>query len=97
MEEFFVSIILFVLGLMAIRLLVILIFVAYNLYRVNSKFNKLYKSAKDDRMRRDLYIDFYKMDKVIPINIFDLAVTITKKIECDSLLSDDLYYFLYEY
>lgn len=54
-------------------------------------------NAKDDRMRRDLFIDYSKMDKSIPVDILYLAIQLNKDIYCDELLSKEMSYFLYEY
>lgn len=48
-------------------------------------------------MRRDLVIDYNKMDKSIPVDIMALAFTLNQHIDCDDLLSNDLSYFLYEF
>ena len=79
------------------RLLIIFVCITYNIYRVHSKFHRLYMNAKDDRMRRDLYIDYSKMDKSIPVDILHLAIQLNKDIYCDELLSEEMSYFLYEY
>lgn len=87
----------FLVGCVLGRLLIIFICIIYNIYRVHSKFHRLYMNAKDDRMRRDLFIDYSKMNKTIPIDILELTIRLDKGIYCDDLLSSDLYYFLYEY
>ncbi len=79
------------------RLLIIFVCITYNIYRIHSKFHRLYMNAKDDRMRRDLYIDYSKMDKSIPVDILYLAIQLNKDIYCDELLSKEMSYFLYEY
>lgn len=87
----------FLIGAVIGRFLLILFCILYNIYRVHSKFHNLYINAKDDRMRRDLFIDYSKMDKSIPVDIFELTIKLHKGIYCDDFLSSDMYYFLYEY
>lgn len=87
----------FLVGCVLGRLLIIFICIIYNIYRVYSKFHRLYMNAKDDRMRRDLFIDYSKMDKSIPVDILYLAIQLNKDIYCDELLSKEMSYFLYEY
>ena len=87
----------FFIGAIIGRFLIIFACIAYNIYRVHSKFNRLYATAKDERMRRDLVIDYNKMDKSIPVDIMALAFKLNQHIDCDDLLSNDLSYFLYEF
>lgn len=87
----------FLMGAIIGRILIIFACIAYNIYRVHSKFHKLYINAKDERMRRDLFIDYSKMDKSIPVDILYLAIQLNKDIYCDELLSKEMSYFLYEY
>lgn len=87
----------FILGFILGRALLIVSFVLYNNYRVHSKFKKLYKKAVDERMRRDLLIDYSRMDRSIPVNIVSLILHLEQGINCNDLLSSEMYYFLYEY
>ncbi len=93
----FLNFILLILAFLIARIIIITICIIYNNYRINSKFKELYDNAKDDRMRKDLLIDYNKMDKTTPINIITLVFAITKNIDCDELLSEEARYFLYEF
>lgn len=97
LQNFFFGLFSFFAGAIIGRFLIIFICIVYNSYRVRSKFNRLYNIAKDERTRRDLIIDYNKMNKSIPINILVLAFTLNQNIHCDDLLSKDLFYFLYEF
>lgn len=97
MAHFIMFVIVIAIGFIVGRLSVVFLCILYNIYRIHSKFNKLYKNAKDERTRRDIFIDYSKMDKSIPINVFELALHLEKDINCNDLLSKDMYYFLYEY
>ena len=90
-------IIFFFIGVIIGRFLIIFGCMIYNIYRIHSKFNSLYNNAKDERMRRDIFIDYSKMDKSIPVDVISLAFHIERNIYCDDLLSSDMSYFLYEY
>ena len=63
MAHFIMFVIVTAIGFIAGRLSVVFLCILYNMYRIHSKLNKLYKNAKDERMRRDIFIGTCKKTK----------------------------------
>ena len=87
----------FYIGCILGRILLILGCLTYNTYRVHKKFKRLYKSAKDERIRKDLIIDYSKLNTTIPVDIVRLTFRLDLSFHPDDLLSNDLRHYLYNY